>query len=170
MGVLPKTDLFYKNGQTSTIEYWQKDSSLTLQKTYTIDYEYSSQQLTKTTSIFYNGGSSYYSTYNFSNGNLMSVKAYHLATHELLEEDFYEYDDKLNPFYTLASQYIGNPIAASKNNVIHYKIVSYKHIPSKPELFFEYDYNDKGYPEKKYIIGALGKRTLDESFIYELSN
>src|SRR5688572_17525307 len=98
----------------------------------------------------------------------MSVKAYHLATDELLEEDFYEYDNKLNPLNTLSSQYIGNPMTVSKNNVIHYKIVSYKHIPTNPEPFFEYEYNDKGYPDKKYIMGASGKRILDQSFTYEL--
>jgi hypothetical protein len=169
-GEFAEERFFYTNGQTTTVEYWQKDSSATLQKIHSIAFEYSGGQLTRSTSTFYNGSPSYYSIYNFSNGNLISVKAYNLTTHALLEEDFYAYDNKINPFHLLTPQYIGNPVSSSKNNVVHYKIVSYKHVPTNPELSFEYGYNDKDYPVKKYIVGASGNRYLDESFSYEPAN
>ena len=97
---------------------------------------------------------------------IISVKAYNLATNALLEEDTYEYDNKPNPFYQLTNQYHGSPVNSSRNNVVHYKIVSQNHIPQNPELTYVYSYNALGYPVEKYIEGNNGKRYLDELFTY----
>jgi hypothetical protein len=156
----------YENGLTKSLEYWMEGSDSTLTRLHTTVYEYSDSLISKATTTFYNGSPSYYSVYTYSNGNIVSVKAYELPTHALLEEDTYEYDNKLNPFYKLTNQYHGHPVNSSRNNVIHYKIVSYKHIPSNPEMFYEYTYNNKGYPVEKYILGNHNKRYLDESFTY----
>ncbi|MDO1447746.1 hypothetical protein Q0590_15855 [Rhodocytophaga aerolata] len=156
----------YKNGLTKSLEYWMEDTDSTLSRLHTTVYEYSGSLITKATTTFYNGGPSYYSVYTYENGNITSVKAYNLSSHVLLEEDYYTYDNKPNPFYKLTNQYHGSPVNSSRNNVVHYKIVSYNHIPSKPEMSYEYIYNDKGYPVEKFILGNANKRYLDESFSY----
>jgi hypothetical protein len=157
----------YKNGKIHTLEYWMEDADGNLKKLHSTDYEYINDQIAKSTTTFYNGSSSYFSVYTFSGGNLISLKAHDLSTNELLEEHTYAYDNKINPHYKLSHQYLGSPIASSKNNVLHYKIVSYKHIPQNPEMTYEYTYNDKGYPVEKYILGNTGKRYIEESFAYD---
>lgn len=156
----------YENGMTKTLEYWMEGTDSTLSRLHTTVYEYADSLITKAITTFYNGNPSYYSVCTYEKGNIISVKAYNLATHALLEEDTYEYDNKLNPFYKLTNQYHGSPVNSSKNNVVHYKIVSYNHIPQNPELSYAYSYDAKGYPVEKYILGNNGKRYLDELFTY----
>jgi hypothetical protein len=160
----------FENDHVKTVEYWIEEANTSLSKSHSIEFEYTDGQISKSISTFYNDSPAYYSLYTFTDGNIVSVKAYDLATNQLLEENTYKYDNKPNPFYKMSNQYLGSPIASSKNNMVHYKIVSYKHIPQNPELSFAYTYNDKGYPVEKYIIDNTGKKYLDESFTYEFSH
>jgi hypothetical protein len=52
------------------------------------------------------------------------VKAYDIASGQLLEEDYFHYDDKINPFYGMNPLRTGNLQEFSKNTAIHSKIIA----------------------------------------------
>jgi hypothetical protein len=142
------------------------DGSGTLKKSHQNEYEYQNGILSKSIHTDNNDRFSFYALYTHVNGNITAIKAYDLVTNQLVEEDYYYYDDKINPFFNTTHEYLGHPVASSRNNVIHSKFITSSHLPINPALSFEYNYNEKGYPVEKYIKGKAGKPYIEESYTY----
>lgn len=156
----------YNNGQIRSMEYWMEDNQENLQKQHTTQYEYRDGLISKTTSLQHNGSPSYYSLYTYVNKNITTIKSYSHATHVLSGEARYTYDDKPNPFYKVTDQYLGSPLASSRNNVLHSYSFSASSIPQEQEIRYSYTYNEKGLPAALFLVSNENKQYLDESYTY----
>ncbi len=158
--------LSYTKGKISTMEYWMEDNQEKLQKQHTTQYEYQGELLSKTTSVQHDGSPSYYSLYTYVNENITTIKSYSLATHVLSGESRYTYDDKPNPFYKVTDQYLGSPLASSRNNVLQDYTFSASSVPQEQEIRYSYSYNEKGLPTELFLVSNENKQYLDESYTY----
>lgn len=156
----------YQDGQLKSMEYWLENSKGILQKSHTTQYEYQGDQIIKTTSLQSNGSPSVYSLYQYENGNITAIKSFNLATSAPVGESVFRYDDKPNPFFKVTDQYLGSPLASSRNNVVYDHTVTAGNMPQETEMHYGYTYNEKGYPTALYLIGEGSEQYLDESYTY----
>jgi hypothetical protein len=151
----------YDGDKLTKIEHLEKKADLSFGKLYEKTFVYVGDQISRVNYLFFNGGSSFYALYEYTGDNITAVQAYDMATGQLLEEDYFQYDDKINPFYQMHSLKTGNVQESSKNNVIHSKVVAHRHIPNMPEVSYSYEYNAEGKPTKR-LISAPGKPSVAE--------
>lgn len=160
-GKLAETLFTYDGDKLKKMEHLEKKADQSFGKLYEKTFEYTGDKISRVNYTFFNGGSAFYALYEYTGDNITTVKAYETTSEQLLEENYYHYDDKANPFYQMHLLRAGQVQEASKNNVIHSKIVAHRHVPQLPEVSYTYEYNSTGNPSKK-VVNAPGWGSIAE--------
>jgi hypothetical protein len=165
-GKSAETVFSYDSDKLKKIEHLEKKADQNFSKLYEKTFEYTGDKISRVNYTFFNGSSAFYALYEYTGDNITTVKAYETASEQLLEENYYHYDDKANPFYQMHPFRAGQVQEASKNNVIHSKIVAHRHQPQLPEVSYTYEYNSTGNPFKK-VVNAPGWGSIaEEEYLY----
>ena len=165
-GKSAETLLTYEEDRVVKLEHFVKKADQTYGKLYEKTLTYTGDKISRVSYMFFNGGSSFYAIYEYTGDNITIVKAYDLATGQLVEEDYYQYDDKANPFYHTHPFRADHVQESSKNNVIHSKIVSHRHQPELPEVSYAYQYDNGGKPTKKVVNAPGWEGIAEEVYSY----
>lgn len=132
---------------------------LSTTNTYVFD---SNNRLIRSTSVAENtlpGYNPKTTTYTYTNGNITKIEE---TSGQVVNTTTYEFDDKPNPFYGLATfQFPINAFALNRNNFTRYKSF-YNDMPMT-DFTFIYEYNAQGLPISRRVDTLEGVDT----FVYE---